>query len=344
MVLETASPEALFALPWPELQARAWQTRLDLFPPRLGLAVPGARRYATEDYANEPHRFAAVSLTGTACALDCAHCGRQLLETMFPATTPGALLALAHNLQAGGCRGMLISGGADGTGAVPLRAHLEAIAAIKRLGLEVIVHTGMLDAATARALADTGIDQALFDVIGDEQTIRDVYGLPYTPADYEQGLALLREAGLAVAPHIVAGLHFGQFRGELAALEIVRRVGAEVLVIVALRPLPGTRMAATVPPAAGLVGRLVAVARLLMPGTPLTLGCARPAGVVGKAMEELAVRAGANVVAYPHPDTVRLAAELGLESGFQEACCTLAVPGSDRSPWPPGDRPSGCCR
>ncbi|HSJ57375.1 MAG TPA: radical SAM protein, partial [Anaerolineae bacterium] len=272
MALATAGPEALFALPWPELQARAWLARTEAFPQRLGLAVPGARRFATEDYVNDAHRFATVSLTGKACALDCAHCGRRLLETMLPATTPRALVALARELQAGGCEGMLISGGADATGAVPLRAHLAAIAEIKRLGLTVIVHTGVLDAATARALADTGVDQALFDVIGDEETIRRVYGLPYTPADYERGLAVLREAGLPVAPHVVAGLYFGEFRGELHALEIVQRVGADVLVIVALRPLPGSRMAATAPPAPDLVGRLVAVARILMPETPLTLG------------------------------------------------------------------------
>ncbi len=35
------------------------------------------------------------------------------------------------------------------------------------MGLQVIVHTGLTDEQTARGLNDSGIDQALFDVIGD---------------------------------------------------------------------------------------------------------------------------------------------------------------------------------
>ncbi len=58
-------------------------------------------------------------------------------------------------------------------------------------------------------------------------------------------------------------------------------------------------MAEVTPPGAEEVGRLAAVARLLMPDTPLMLGCARPAGPAKVPMERLAVLAGANVVAYP---------------------------------------------
>ena len=197
---------------------RAWQARVDHFPPWLGLAVPGARHYQTEHYRNEPHRFATISLTGTACALNCAHCGRHLLDSMYAAPTPEELDALGHRLLAQGCQGVLLSGGADALGAVPLRRHLPAIAALKKMGLRVIVHTGLTDQETAEGLFEAGIDQALFDVIGAEETIRAVYGLPYTPQDYARGLAVLRRAGLQVAPHVVIGLHFGQVRGELNAL------------------------------------------------------------------------------------------------------------------------------
>ena len=315
--------ERLFALPWEELRERAWKVRTERFAPWLGLAVPGARHYATEDYANEPQRFATMSLTGTACALNCAHCSRHLLEAMYAAPTPARLMALARRLQAEGCEGMLLSGGADQCGSVPLRPFLRAIAQLKGMGLTIIVHTGLIDEATAHGLRDAGIDQALFDVIGDEATVREVYGLPYGPEAYARGLAILREAGLAVAPHVVVGLHFGKLRGELRALEMVREAGAEMVVLVVLRPLPGTPMAQATPPGAEEVGRVAAVARLLMPDAPLMLGCARPAGPAKVEMERRTVLAGANVVAYPDPETVQLAAELGLESGFVESCCTL---------------------
>jgi len=315
--------QRLFGLPWEELQGRAWAARTGHFAPWLGLAVPGARHYTTEHYVNQPQRFATVSLTGTTCALSCAHCSRHLLETMYGATTPAKLVALGRRLQAEGCQGMLLSGGADARGAVPLRRFLPSIARLKAMGLQVIVHTGLIDEQTARGLHDAGIDQALFDVIGDQETIRQVYGLPYAPEDYARGLAMLRRAGLAVAPHVVIGLHYGQLRGELTGLEIIRQTGADMVVLVVLRPLPKTPMAEVTPPGADLVGRLAAVARLLMPDTPLMLGCARPAGPAKVPMERLAVLAGANVVAYPDPETVRLAAEMGLQTGFVESCCTL---------------------
>lgn len=233
---------------------------------------------------------------------------------------------MGHRLLAQGCQGVLLSGGADALGAVPLRRHLPAIAALKKMGLRVIVHTGLTDQETAEGLFEAGIDQALFDVIGAEETIRAVYGLPYTPQDYARTLAVLRRAGLQVAPHVVIGLHFGQVRGELNALEIIREVGADVVVLVVLRPLPNTAMAGVQAPDPDAVGQLTAVARLLMPHTPLTLGCARPAGPAKIRMERLAVLAGANVVAYPDPATVELAREVGLDVEFVESCCTLVDP------------------
>jgi len=315
--------QRLFKLSWEELQGRAWAARTQHFAPWLGLAVPGARHYATEHYVNQRQRFATVSLTGTACALNCAHCSRHLLETMYSATTPAKLMALARRLQAEGCQGLLLSGGADAQGAVPLRRFIPSIARLKRMGLQVIVHTGLTDEQTARGLHDAGIDPALFDVIGYEETVRQVYGLPYAPQDYARGLEILRRAGLAVAPHVVIGLHYGQLRGELDALQIIRQAGADMVVLVVLRPLPKTPMAEVTPPSAEVVGRLTAVARVLMPDTPLMLGCARPVGQAKVPMERLAVLAGANVVAYPDPETVRLAAERGLQTGFLESCCTL---------------------
>jgi hypothetical protein len=94
--------------------------------------------------------------------------------------------------------------------------------------------------------------------------------------------------------------------------------------LVVLRPLPNTAMAGVQPPGPEEVGRLTAVARLLMPHTPLTLGCARPVGRLKAPMERLAVLAGVNAVAYPDPATVRMAGELGLQVEFLESCCTLA--------------------
>jgi len=317
--------EALFHRPWEELQSTAWQVRQRHHPPDLVFAVPGAKRYETEHYHNTPHRFASVSLTGRQCALQCEHCQAQLLAGMLPAPTPDALLALGQWLVEQGCEGLLISGGAGADGAVPLKPHLSAIAQLKARGLRVIVHTGLLDKETAEGLKAAGVDQVLFDVVGDAATIRQVLHLDRSPDDYAETLTMLCDLGIPVAPHVVVGLHFGQLRGELTALGTISRVGADVVVIVVLRPLPHTPMADVPGVKPEVVGRLAAVARLLNPTVPLTLGCARPPGPVKIEIERQAVLAGVNSIAYPDPATVHLADELGLCTLFVESCCTLAV-------------------
>ena len=318
-------PKAFFHRPWSELQEAAWQVRQRHHPPDLVFAVPGAKRYETEHYHNTPHRFASVSLTGRQCALQCEHCRGQLLAGMLPAPTPGALLALCQRLMEQGCEGVLISGGADADGAIPLKPYLPAIARLKEWGLRVILHTGLLDKETAEGLKAADVDQVLFDVVGDAATIRQVLHLDRSPGDYAATLEMLRDLDIPVAPHVVIGLHFGQLRGELAALEIISRVGADVVVLVVLRPLPHTPMADAPVVEPEAVGRLTAVARLLNPTVPLTLGCARPPGLAKIEMERRAVLAGVNAVAYPDPASVRLADKLGINTSFVESCCTLAV-------------------
>ena len=317
--------EDLYRRPWRELQAEAWEVRQRHHPPDLVFAVPGARRYETEYYSNSRHRFANISLTGRHCMLLCEHCRGQLLAGMLPALDPEALLSLGQRLIEQGCEGVLISGGADADGRVPLEPHLPVIARLKEWGLRVIVHTGLLDRETARGLKAAGVDQVLFDVVGDAETIQQVLHLDRSPDDYAETLALLLGLGIPVAPHVVIGLHFGKLRGELAALEMIHRAGVEVIVLVVLRPLSHTPMAGLRGAEPEAVGRLAAVARLLNPAVPLTLGCARPAGPDKIEIERRAVLAGVNSIAYPDPSTVRLAEGLGLNTGFVESCCTLAV-------------------
>ena len=315
----------LFHRSWEELQAAAWEVRQRHYLPDLVFAVPGLKRYETEHYCNTPHRFASISLTARRCELGCEHCRGQLLDRMLPAPTPEALLALGRRLMEQDCEGVLLSGGADSAGAVPLKLHLRAIARLKEWGLCIIVHTGLLDRETAGGLKAAGVDQVLFDVIGDAATIRQVCHLDRSPADYAETLALLHELEIPVAPHVVIGLHFGQLRGELAALEMISHAEAEVIVLVTLRPLPHTPMAGLPGVEPEAVGRLAAVARLLNPTVPITLGCARPAGPAKIEIERRAVLAGVNGVAYPDPATVHLADELGLQARFVESCCTLAI-------------------
>ena len=88
----------------------------------------------------------------------------------------------------------------------------------------------------ARSMADAGIDTAMMDVIGHDDTISDVYHLDRPVDDFEATLAALCATDMEIVPHIVIGLHYGRILGEANALDIVARHGVHALVLVVVMP------------------------------------------------------------------------------------------------------------
>ncbi len=309
--------------PAAELAEMAWRERMSNFPARLFASAPGAKRYHNAFFASRSRSFVNLTVTGEACALGCDHCRGKLLQTMVSVADPAELVSRAEDLRRDGAKGVLLSGGCTSDGRVPLDGHLEAIAKVKEMGLTVLVHGGLVERETARGLKAAGVDQVLLDVIGDEETIRQVYHLDRTPDDYRRTLEILREEELEAVPHIVLGLKFGRLGGEYRALEMITSTQPAHIVLVSLQPLPGTPMEAAPVTAGAELGRLAAIARLLNRTVPISLGCARPAGEGKDEMEIGAVAAGVNGVAYPAEGTVRYARGRGLEVEFAEVCCSL---------------------
>ncbi|PVX27096.1 MAG: radical SAM protein, partial [Candidatus Bathyarchaeum sp.] len=137
--------------------------------------APSFVYYKTDYFCSSPNAFPTISVTGSSCALKCKHCYGKVLETMHSATTPEKLFDLCKNLKAKGAVGCLISGGCLPDGSVPLDPFMGSIKKIKKeLGLTVFVHTGVVDFSTAKQLKDAGVNAALIDVIGSDETIREV--------------------------------------------------------------------------------------------------------------------------------------------------------------------------
>ena len=193
----------------------------------------------------------------------------------------------------------------------------------EELPLTVLVHTGLVDRELALALKTAAIDGAMIDIIGADETIRGVYHLQATVAEYEESLASLTQAGVPTMPHIVLGLDHGRLVGEEVALDMAARYPISALVVVVLTPLAGTPMDGVAPPGEREIGGFLEKARALLPRTPLVLGCARPAGARKAALDRWAIRAGVNGIAYPAEGTVRYARRMGLEPHFYETCCAL---------------------
>ncbi len=315
------------AVATPAIDPACMRIRRSNFPDRIRFHAPGLKRYETSEYArHDAAEFVSISVTGTACALSCEHCRMQVLRGMDDLSQfDGSMFELCEQLAKRGARGVLISGGSDRRGRVPLLEHVPDLIRVRReLDLVIRAHPGLPDEATCAGLAEVGIDGAMVDIIGHRDTIRDVYHLDATPADYDAVLERLARHRVPTVPHIILGLHFGRMLGEERALEIVTRHPPQLLVLVILMPLGGTPMAGVTPPSLAEIGAFFEAARTALPTTPVMLGCARPLGDMKEQIDRLAVDAGLNGIAYPADGIVAYARTRGLEPTFINACCGVS--------------------
>jgi uncharacterized radical SAM superfamily protein len=274
----------------------AWRVREANFAPRVAF-----------DY---PLSTAAISLTGSHCALDCAHCGGEYLKPMMP----------IWSAQAQGATSCLISGGYDPSGKVPVTRDLEKVGALRN-GRVMNWHVGLIGREEAEAIAPY-VDVISFDFVGDDETIKEVYGLERRVEEYVKSYDLL-QGYFSVIPHITVGLKGGEIAGEYRALEILEKLGLEGLILIVFTPTSGTRYADREPPELKAVIDLIAGARLRFPTVPLYLGCMRPRGEYRHLLDPWALRAGVNGIVSPASEAVALAEELGLEIVRREECCAV---------------------
>jgi len=315
----------LISISLQELQSEAFRIRKSHFGNELTFSIPGTVSYHDNTLPHQKDRFAAISITGSHCDLRCAHCKGKLLESMIPAENPETFLQVAERLRVNGAHGILVSGGADQNGEVPLKKFIPSIRELKEKApqFKVIVHTGLIRREIAEELKDSGIDQILIDVIGDDDTIREVYRLNKRVEDYEETLWMLKEMGHRLAPHIIIGHHFGEIRGEWRALEMATRVGVETIVLVIFKALHPSGKNHFKIPNPEETSRISAIARILNPNIPIRMGCIRPAHPWKAKMEKGFIDSGVNTIAYPLQGTIDYVKETGLKTKFIEMCCSL---------------------
>ena len=268
-------------------------------------------------------KYPAISITGSQCELQCEHCQGRTLDGMIPADTSNSLLETCLRLEKKGSQGVLISGGCDREGRLPWDEVIPAIGEVKRRAdLYISIHCGLIDFKTAQRLKESGVDEALIDVIGDDETYRHIYHLRFGVTRIEQSLTALKQAGLPVVPHIVCGLHYGKMKGERKAVEIISRFRVRQVVIVSLMGIPGTPLGGIPPPRPEEIADIIAETRFKVPEAYISLGCARQRGNVS--MEILAIDAGVNRMALPSEEAIRHAEKYGLEIRYQKTCCSVS--------------------
>jgi len=303
--------------------ARARMVSLKNFGKKIFFYAPSFMYYKTSYYQSRPNLFPTISITGSACSLKCKHCYGKVLRTMYPATTPEKLVELCEKLKAEGAIGCLISGGCLPDGSLPLDRFVDAIAIIKRkFELAVAVHTGIINFETAKRLKEAGVDSALLDIIGSDETIKEIYNLNVSTKEFDDSLKALHDAGLAVVPHVLVGLHYGKLKGELNALRMISKYSPSALIIIAFMPIRGTPMENVKPPSPLDIAKIIVIGRLMFPNVPLALGCMRPKGKHRIETDILAIRAGVNAIAFPTEEAIIEAERLGYQFCFSSLCCS----------------------
>ncbi|MBN1785185.1 MAG: radical SAM protein [Candidatus Bathyarchaeota archaeon] len=290
---------------------------------KIQFYAPSFVYYKNKYFHSSHSSFPSISITGSSCALKCQHCNGKVLDTMLSAPSPEELFNVCTKLKEDGAGGCLISGGCLPDGSVPLDRFMDVIAKIKKnLGLTVTVHTGIVNFSTAKLLKEAGVDAALIDIIGSDETIHKLYNLDIKVKDYDRSLKAFHDVGIPFVPHVLAGLHYGELKGEFEALKIIAKYSPSAVITIAFMPIRGTPMEKVPPPEPEDIAKILVTSKLLMPNTPTVLGCMRPKGEHRKKTDLLAVRTGVNGIAFPVDEAIQLAESLNLKISFSSLCCS----------------------
>ncbi len=303
-----------------------FEIRLKNFGRDILFHSPGFKHYEVDDFSiRTGPKFVDISITGRNCELMCDHCASKILWHMIPALTPEELWKVANELKHKGVDGVLISGGSNKDGVVELYPFLKTMGRIKEeLGMFVSCHVGLVDKELAEGLKEAKVDAVLLDVIGDDQTIAEVYKLPHKSVkDYEESLRLLKEAGHNIVPHVIIGLHYGQIKGEYRAIDMIANFDPSALVIVVVMPYYGkARFQLLPPPKPEESAKVVLHARKSLWNKPVVIGCARPAGPERAKFDLYSLYAGVNGITFPAEGIFTYAKSLGLNPVVSPNCCS----------------------
>ncbi len=254
-----------------------------------------------------------VSVTGTACSLNCKHCGGHYLEHMIPISKTNLIPREAKSL--------LISGGSTLTGKVPILPHMSEIRKLKEKGYRLNFHVGLVDENEALEISKVA-DAISFDFVGDDETIRYVYNLDKSVGDYMKTFEALKKHTDNVYPHITIGLNCGKVTHEFKAIDLLSHYKQKKVVFIVFIPTPGTIFEKCPTPSLKDVRAIFEYARLKFK-CDLNLGCMYPKGKLRDEIGLAAVENGFNVVTQPSPKVVRVLRERGYSIIWSDECCVL---------------------
>ncbi|MFO7677421.1 MAG: radical SAM protein [Thermoplasmatota archaeon] len=272
-------------------------------------------------------KFPSISMSGTHCLLSCKHCNHTYLNDMRNLTTSREVTQACQKFVEEGAVGFLLSGGCDKNGMM-LNLHrlLPTIKKIKKeTNLIIKLHAGFVDKNLAEEIVSAGVDIASVEVVGSNQTIKEIFDFHGTVDSYEKTLEHLQNAGIPyIVPHVCIGLHYGALKGEFQALDMIKNTcNPSVLVFIVFRPTKGTQMQNCLIPSPKDISKVIQYAKQLFPKKDLSLGCIRPRSTSRNDIEHAALEAGVTRMEIPSKKTLIIAQNMGYSIKNISACCAL---------------------
>jgi uncharacterized radical SAM superfamily protein len=242
-------------------------------------------------------------------------------------TKPEQLLKGCKQFAEDGSIGFLLSGGCDKNGEMlNLRKLLPIIKKIKdETNLIIKLHTGLVDKKLAEEIVDAGIDIASVEVVGSDETIKEIFDFNATTNSYINTLTNLENAGMPfIVPHVCIGLHYGELKGEFNALEIIKNYcDPALLVMIIFRPTKNTVLEHCKVPTPNDISTVVSKAKEMFPNKEISLGCIRPRAKYREEIELAALKAGVTRMEIPSRNTIQYAKQMGYLIKTFQACCAL---------------------
>jgi biotin synthase len=241
-----------------------------------------------------------LSVKTGGCPEDCSYCPQSVhYDTGVDASklmAPDAVLAAARAAQAAGATRFCMGAAWRSPTDRDVAKVAELVAGVRALGLQTCATLGMLAPTQAQTLADAGLDYYNHNL----DSAPDFYPQIIGTRVYDERLATLqnvRAAGVKVCCGGIIGM--GETREQRAGLvaELASLQPApESVPINNLVRVPGTPLADSPPVDPFEMVRMVAVARITMPGARVRLSAGRRE--LGDGIQALCFMAGANSIFY----------------------------------------------
>jgi uncharacterized radical SAM superfamily protein len=222
-------------------------------------------------------KYPSISITGDYCSLMCDYCRAHYLRGMKKVLTPKELYDLVRMLYKKGINGVLVSGGFNTEGSLPIDPYIPVIKDIKKdFKIVVSVHTGLISRSLASKLRDAGVDIVDYELVIDDYVIKEVMHLKGKRGEdflktYDE---LVKYGPPYIVPHILVGANYGRVITEFKAIDILRDYNPPITVLLILKPTENTPMANVRTPTEEVIEVFKYTRKRL--SSEIALGCMRP--------------------------------------------------------------------